>query len=126
MVCWGFFKNIFHAFILQLPLRSVPFKLQVVLTEEFELTSHNKFNTGTSSITTPHVFMSTVKKQYRTYSVPELLLQSAHKAVLPATTILVPTVRIPVCQTVFGDHLLISEGQPKASADTYSSPSLPA
>lgn len=46
--------------------------------------------------------MSMVKKQCRTYSVLELLLQSAYKVVMPTTRILVPTVQTPVCQTVFG------------------------
>lgn len=46
------FKNTFHTFILHFPVYSVPFKLQTVLTEELELTSHNKSNSSTSSITT--------------------------------------------------------------------------
>lgn len=47
-----------------------------------------------------------VKQQSCTYPVPKPLIQSAHKAVMPTTTILVPTVQIHVCQAVFGNHLL--------------------
>lgn len=55
------FKNTFHAFILQFPVHSAPLKLQTVLTEEFQLTWHNKSNSSTSSIKTCHVFMSMLK-----------------------------------------------------------------
>lgn len=65
-----------------------------------------------------------VKKQCCTYSILELLLQPAHKAVMPTATPLVPTVQIPVCQTAFGDHLFILKRQPKGSADIHSSPPL--
>lgn len=94
-------KNTFHAFILQFPVHSVLFKLQTVLTEELELISRNKSNSSSISITTCHVFM--LKTQCCTYLAPELLLPPVHEGKHDAASY-----QTPVCQTVFGDHLLIS------------------
>lgn len=97
------FKNTFHSLIFQLPVHSSPFKLQTVLTEELELTSHNKSNSSTSSITTGHASMSMLKTHCCTDSAPELLLLPVHKDKHNAASY-----HTPVCHTVFGDHPLIS------------------
>lgn len=73
------FKNTFHTFILQFPVHSVPFKLQTVLTEKLELSSHNKSNSSPSSITRCHVSMPMLMTQCCTYSAPELLLPPVHR-----------------------------------------------
>lgn len=78
-------KNTFHAFILQFPVHSVPFKLQTVLTEELEFTSHNKSNSSTSSITTCHVFMSMLN------AAPTQLLSCFCHLSIRANTTLLPT-----------------------------------
>lgn len=96
------FKNTFHAFILQFPAHSAPFKWQTALTEELDLTPHNKSDSSTSSIATCPVSMSMLKTQCCTYSAPELLLPPGHKGKHDSAFY-----QTPVCQTVLGDHLYV-------------------
>lgn len=96
------FKNTFHAFTLQFPVHSAPFKLQTVLTEELELTSHNKSSSSTSSITTCQVLMSMLKTQCCTYSVLSCFCHPSTRAntmLLPTRHLLATVWRSPFIKT---------------------------